>query len=91
MAGPAVIGQACLLQTLKALAAYQSLMNSSNAPLLLAVAGIGKVSGGSLNCLLGHEHGKLLSGSHSPFGWRTLLVGGFSPPDGSVWLESFPS
>ena len=50
-------------------------MKSSNAPLLLAVAGIGSDSGGSVNCLLGHEHGKLLSGSHSPFGWRTAVIG----------------
>ena len=57
IAGPAVLGQACLLQTLNALEAYHFLIYVSSASLLLAVAGIGNDSGGSLYCLLGHKQG----------------------------------
>jgi hypothetical protein len=44
---PAVIGQCCLLQVLKAPALKWFLMNSSSTFMLLAVAGIGNWSGGS--------------------------------------------
>jgi hypothetical protein len=39
--------------------------------MLISVAGMGIVSGGSVKFLLGHWHGKGLSGSNSPLGCLT--------------------
>ena len=49
-------------------------MYFSRAFRLLAVAGMGSLSGGSMNVLLRHEHGSWLSGLHSPTGRMTAVL-----------------
>ena len=85
--GHSVLGQLCLLQPLNALALYLSLVYFSNASLLLAVAGIGSVSGGSVNCLLGQKQGRGLSGSHSPSGCHTGSFGASDSPPSTPEVE----
>ena len=68
MGGPCVSGIFCLLQTLKALLLKYYFIQSSKCCLFCIVAGNGTFCGAWTCSLVGHEHGRGLSGSHSPSG-----------------------
>ena len=83
--GALATGSSCICGCFSNLVRWNSLLiSTSSITMMMSVAGMGNFPGGSTKILLGHEQGKSLSWSHSPFGW---LTGGSPDPTPSMGTD----